>query len=150
MDECLWQMTRCSIVSNGSHMSLQHSTTARPGAFLHPTDKQSSAEVLCMITQDMDVAVQSSPDRRRDSALSKVKAVAEGLEEELFLAESLRHDAEVSFETQSQGMGPAPFTTRDKAEGRFRVTGPQLPRRHAARQAEVRGCFLAAGPPCSR
>ena len=41
------------------------------------------------------MAVQGSPDRKRESALSKVKLVAEGLEEELFLAESLRHDAEV-------------------------------------------------------
>ena len=112
-------MTKCSsIISNGSHMSLQHSTTARPGPSLQSTDEQFAAEVLCMATQDMDVAVQSSPDRRRDSALSKVKAVAEGLEEELFLAESLRHDAEVRPPNQSSEPYPSPFTTRDKIVGR--------------------------------
>ena len=43
----------------------------------------------------MDMAVNGSPERKlREGALDKVKAVAEGLEEELFLAESLRHDAE--------------------------------------------------------
>ena len=67
-----------------------HVSTDRPALGLHvPTDRPALG------LQDMDMAVQASPDRKRESALSKVKLVAEGLEEELFLAESLRHDAEV-------------------------------------------------------
>ena len=50
-----------------------------------------------LLLQDLDMAVPAtdSPDAARESALDKLRRVAEGLEEELFVAEAMRHEAEV-------------------------------------------------------
>lgn len=59
-----------------------------------------------ILLQDLDMAVPAtdSPDVARESALDKLRRVAEGLEEELFVAEAMRHEAEVRLSIGSSGL----------------------------------------------